>query len=262
MAEYAAIPAVHVSRAPFAAFGDLLFNLHDQTLADPRVRRAIVEALNLPQIVRNATRGTQTTADPNFALFGRTADASIDPAPYDPAAARAFLAPRGLSLQYAFETGKAVSASIGVQLQQQLRAAGVHLTLRPYSPELFRAQGSAGGPLLGGTFQIGFFEIFTTGDWDSSWYLSCAQFPPAGFNVSRFCDPMAEQALQGVLTSYDEAEQRRHAAIVQRRVSQRLPYVSLWSQNAIYVTPTGLRGFAPSPASPYWNAWAWSFSGS
>jgi peptide/nickel transport system substrate-binding protein len=262
MAEYEAIPAVHVSRAPFAAFGDLIFNLRDPTLADPRVRRAIVEALNLPQIVRNATRGTQTTADPNLALFGRTTDASIAPSPYDPAAARAFLAPRRLSLQYAFETGKAVSASTGVQLQQQLRAAGVNLTLRPYSPELFRAQGSAGGPLLGGTFQIGFFEIFTTGDWDSSWYLSCTQVPPAGFDISRFCDPVAERAVQGVLTSYDEAEQRRLAAIVQRRVSQLVPYVSLWSQNAIYVTPTGLRGFAPSSASPYWNAWAWSLAGS
>jgi len=259
LAEYRAIPAVHVSRAPFAAFGDLQFNLHDPTLADPRVRRAIVEAVNVPQLIRNATRGTQTTADPNVALFGRTADAGIKPLPYDPAAARAFLAPRRLSLQYAFESGKATSASIGAQLQQQLRAAGVQLTLRPYSPELFRAPASAGGPLLGGTFQIAFFEIFTTGDWDSSWYLSCTQIPPAGFNESRFCDPIAERALHGVLTSYDEAEQRRFATIVQRRVSLLAPYLSLWSQNAIYVAPAGFRGFAPSPVSPYWNAWNWSF---
>jgi len=260
LAEYTAIPAVHVSRGPFAAFGDLQFNLHDPTLADPRVRRAIVEALNVPQIVRNATRGTQTTADPNAALFGRTANAGIAPLPYDPGAARAFLAPRGLSLQFAFEAGKATSASVGVQLQQQLLAAGVHLTLRPYAPELFRAPASAGGPLLGGTFQIAFFEIFTTGDWDSSWFLSCTQIPPAGFNESRFCDPIAERALHGVLTSYDEAEQRRLATIVQRRVSQLVPYVSLWSQNAIYVAPADLRGFTPSPVSPYWNAWTWSFA--
>lgn len=259
--EYASIAALRVTRAPFAAFGDLFFNMTSPAVASPAVRRALVEALDLPAIVRNATRGTQTTRDPNFALFGTTTDPSIPPVPHNPAAARAVLKPLHLSLDYLYETGKAASAAVGLQLQQQLRDAGVDANLRAVNPTLFRAPASAGGPMFAGKFQIGFFEVFSSGDGDPSWYLSCAYVPPNGFNVQRFCDPIAQRAMNGYLGSFDPAIRQRNSTIVQRRVADLVPFVSLWSQNAIYVTPRGLHGFSPSPVSPYWNVWAWSLRG-
>ena len=258
LSEYAAIPALHVSRAPFAAFGDFVFNSRSAAVSDPQVRRAIIAAMDLPQIVRNATRGTQSTGDPNRALFGPNTDPAISLPAHDPAAARRFLGPRHLSLLFAYEAGKAASASVAVQTQAQLGAAGIGVTLRSFSPELFRAPASAGGPLFGGNFQLAFFEIFTTGDADSSWYLGCGAIPPSGFNVSRFCDPLAQRAQEALLRSYDPHVQQRSSSIVQRRVGELEPFVSLWSQNAIYVTPRGLRGFRPSATSPYWNAWEWA----
>jgi peptide/nickel transport system substrate-binding protein len=258
MREYENIPALRVSRAPFAAFGDLVFNTQSSAVASPQMRRAIVGALDVPEIVRNATRGTQTTADANSALFGRTFDPSVDASVDDPADARKYLAAHHPSLLFVYETGKAASASIAVQMQEQLRSAGVNLTLHAFTPELFRAPAAVGGPLFSGAFQMAFFEIFTTGDSDSNWYLGCSKIPPNGFNVSRFCDPKAEKAQEAVLASYEPGVQRRNATIVQQRVAQAVPFVSLWSQSAIYVTPKDLRGFSPSPTSPYWNAWAWS----
>ena len=257
--EYEAIPALHVTRAPFAAFGDLLFNMQSPRVSSPEVRRSIVEALDTAQITRNATRGTQTTQDANLALFAQTLDRSIDAPHYDPAAAKRALSGRDLSLLFVDETGKAASASVAVQTQAQLRAAGVNVTLHAFTPEMFRAPASAGGPLFSGRFDLAFFEIFSTGDWDSSWYLSCKRIPPNGFNASRFCDSIAEHAMNGVLDSYDPAVQRRFASVVQKRVQQLVPFVSLWSQNAIYVTPRTLQGFRPSPTSPYWNAWEWLY---
>ncbi len=260
-AEYGRISSEQVVRAPFASFGDLEFNMSRPALSSVRVRLAIAEAIDVPQITRDATRGVQTSDGALYALFGRTYDPSIPQPRYDPAAARKVLQPLGLTLEMAIESGKATSQSVAVQLQEQLRAAGVQLDVRSYTPDMFRAPARSGGPVMSGNFDLAFFEIFTTGDWDSSWYLSCAQRAPAGFNEMHFCDPQAERALAGVQASYDPTGQRRYAEIVQRRVADLLPFVSLWSQNAIYVVPRGLQGFRPQfTAGPYWNAWQWSLS--
>ncbi|MBV8491275.1 MAG: peptide ABC transporter substrate-binding protein [Candidatus Eremiobacteraeota bacterium] len=252
------LPGLLITRAPFAAFGDLLFNVSSPQMADPAVRRAFVRALDVARIASNATQGAQTSENPNRALYAQYTDPSIAPPAYDPARARAVLAPRHLSLVYIYESGKPVSASVGLQIEQQLRAAGVEVSLKAFSPQMFRALGSAGGPLFGGKFDVAFFEVFTTGDADVSWYLGCDAMPPGGFNVTRFCDPAADRAMKALNQNYDPAVQRRESTIVQRRIAQLVPFVSLWSDNAIYVTPAALHGFAPSPVSPYWNAWAWS----
>lgn len=259
-AEYASISSEKVVRAPFSSFGDLEFNLSRPALSSVTVRRAIAEAIDVPEVTRNATRGVQTSENTLYALFGPTYDPSVPAVRYDPGAARKVLQPLGLTLDLAIESGKATSQSVAVQVQEQLRAAGVQVDIRPYAPDMFRAPAQSGGPMMSSRFDLLFFEIFTTGDWDSSWYLSCAQRSPAGFNAMQFCDPQAERAMQGVLTSYDPAQQKKYAQIVQRRVADLVPFVPLWSQNAIYVVPGALQGFRPQfTAGPYWNAWQWSF---
>jgi len=256
--EYRSIAGAAVVRAPFAGFGVLIFNTANGATSDPRVRRALVQALNLPELVRNATRNTQAFNDANRGLFSWAFDPAATPQPYDAAAAKRALREHHVrSLTLIYESGIAASASVAVQLQRQLQDAGIDLALRAYTPQMFRAPGATGGPLFGGKFQLAFVELYNTVDPNTEWVLSCSQVPPNGFNTSHFCDAPTERANEGDRQTYDRAQRAHFAAIIQHRVVEQVPLLSLWADNAIYVVPSNLSGFAPSPTSPYWNVWQW-----
>jgi peptide/nickel transport system substrate-binding protein len=273
LAAYASIPQTRVVRAPLAGVGDLFFNLRDANLGDVRVRRALVEAVDLPTIVRKATKGAQTFADAGRGLYGWGYDPNAPLPAYDPRSAARLLDAAGwrrspggvrskdgrsLSLQFAYVLGNAAASSIGLLLQDQLRAGGVDLQLRGYNPTQFRAPASSGGPIFGGKYQIGFLEIYTQSDPDTEWYLGCSQIPPHGFNISAYCDAQTERAEAAGTATYDPAQRRRFASAVQRRIAQELPSIPLWQQNAVYVVPSVLRGFRPSLQSATWNVASWT----
>ncbi len=273
LAEYGTIAGERVVRAPLAGIGDLFFNLRDPDLADVRVRRALLESLDLPRIVRDATKGAQVYAGAGRGLFSWGYDPSIRLPAYDPPDAAASLDATGwrrgpggsrdkggrpLALQFAFVSGNATASSLGLLMQQQLRAAGVELALRSYNPTQFRAPAGQGGPLYGGKFQLAFLEIYTPADPDTSWYFGCSEVAPNGFNTSRYCDPATDRAAEAGTMTYDPALRRHYASLVQRRVAAALPSIPLWQQNAVYVVPVSLRNFRPAAESPVWNVGRWT----
>jgi peptide/nickel transport system substrate-binding protein len=273
LAEYGAIPNARVVRVPLAGFGGLFFNTRDPDLADVRVRRALVEGADLPRIVRNATKTAQTMDGAGRGLFGWAYDPSAVPPPPDVAAAAILLDAAGwkrgrdgtrskdgqpLSLQLSFAGGSPTAGAIGVQLQQQLAGLGVSVALRSYSRVQFLAPAEGGGPVFGGKYQIAFSEIYTQSDPDTQWFLGCSQVAPAGFNFTRFCDRATEAAEAAGVATYDLAQRRREAAVVQRRVVEQLPLVALWRENAVHVVPAALRSFRPGATSALWNVGSWS----
>ena len=256
--EYRAIAGATVVRAPFAGFGVLVFNTADPAIAEPEVRRALVQALNLQELVRNATRNTQEFDNANRGLFSWAYDSSATPQPYEARAAKVvFQAHRVRSLTLIYESGIATSSSVAVQLQRQLQAIGIDVALRAYTPQMFRAPAATGGPLFGGKFQLAFVELYNTVDPNTQWILSCSEIPPSGFNTSHFCDAQTERANEEDLQTYDRGRRARYASVVQHRLVEQVPLLALWADNAIYVVPSNLSGFDPSPTSPYWNIWQW-----
>ncbi len=258
--EYEQIPRLAVRRVRIGGMGTLMFNVADPAVRDVRVRRAIAQSLNLPEIVRNATRGAQVTTQANRGLFSWGYDASLRESPYDPANARRLLTAARTPRTLLFETvsGNSVYASVGVQVQQALRPLGITVVMRSSTPALFYAPAADGGPMFGGKFQIAFTEILTPADPDTQWYLGCAQAAPNGFNLSRFCDPVTDRAEAAGIANYSAPVRRKYASIVQQRVALLLPYVPLWQTNETFIVPKTLRGFDPSPESPLWNAGRWS----
>jgi peptide/nickel transport system substrate-binding protein len=259
ISEYESIPQVQVVRAPFAGFGVLIFNTSDPTMKSAAIRRAVVQALNVPVLVRDATKGTQSAKDANRGLFSWAYDPSATPPPYDVDRARTALQAAGIrSLTFIYESGIATSASVAVQIQRQLQDAGVEVTLHAYTPQMFRAPAVAGGPFFGGKFQLAFIELYNTVDPNTQWVLSCAYAPPNGFNTARFCDPVVERAEDADLKTYDANSRKRFASIVQHRLAEQSPLLALWANNPIYIVPKQLHDFRPSPTSPYANVWQWS----
>ena len=272
LAEYRRLSGYRVVRVRLSGFGDLLFNVQNPDVADPLVRRAVVSAIDIPRLVRNATKGAQSASDAGRGLYGWTYDPKFRPPGYDPRAAALLFdnagwlrdaggirreSGRPLSLELALPSGSAATAAIGVDLQQELRAAGVSLTLRAYTPTEFRAPAASGGPLYGGRFALAFFEPFGSSDPDTHYYLGCSEFPPHGFNMQRFCDPIVDAAQAAGARSYDRATRLREAALVQRRVALAVPFVALYQTNAVDIIPANLTGFRSSSLSPLWNVARW-----
>ncbi len=121
--------------------------------ADARVRRALVQAVNLQQVGSVATsgRGIRATTLPNVQYTPCPGDSVTGTVPaYNPAAARAVLSSTAPSLKVIFPTDAGVSAlSPAMELaQQQWLTAGARVTL----------SGTTSVALQG--------ALFGTGDWD------------------------------------------------------------------------------------------------
>lgn len=251
------------------------FNMTDSVVEDFRVRRAIVEAANLPQSVSEATHGILSMTGAGRGLYGPAFDPSITAAPApNPADANRLLDQAGwkrgaggirtrdgrsLSLEFVYIAGLPEAQTFGVVLQQQLRRAGIELVLRGYTPQMYAAPASAGGPLFGGHFQLVLLELLTSSDPDVTYLLGCNQFPPRGANFTRYCSPVVERANAAGLRTYDFAERAKQSAIVQQQVAKDLPFVPLWQQAAIAAYPQNLEGVHPSAQFVFYNVAHWYF---
>ena len=262
LADYARIPGVRAVRAPVYGAALLAFNAKDPMVSDARVRRAIVEAADLPRIVQLAGHGALTNADAGRGFYGPDYDPSIAGGPgYDLAdAGRLFdetgwtrnaqglLQRNGVALAptFVYIQSSPEAEAFAVLLQAQLQRAGVTLTLRPYPEQVYGAPASAGGPILGGKFQMVLLQLLVAIDPSTEYFLGCNQFPPRGANYTRYCNPAVDRANAAGLLTYDPKERAADSATVQRIVARDLPFVSLWQQANAAAYPNDLQGVHPS----------------
>jgi peptide/nickel transport system substrate-binding protein len=259
--QYETLRGMNVTRTPINSTEGLLFNTADPVMHDVRVRRAIIEALNVPQLVHDATRGADSAGAAGGGFFSWAYDPSIRPPAYNPADARKLLDSAGvkrpLTVHLVLSSGFPEAEQSAIVMQQELRPLGIALTLRKYTPVQFAAPADSGGPLFGGTFQIAFLQILSGIDPSTGYFFGCDQFPPRGFNLTRYCNARIQAALDADAQTYDPAARRRYSEIVQQEVAREVPFVPLWRRRSISVYPSWLRGIDPSPTTAYWNVWEW-----
>lgn len=259
--QYQTLPDMNVTRTPINGTEGVLFNTADPVMHDVRVRRAIIEALNMPQLVHDATRGAESADSAGGGFFSWPYDPSIRPPGYNPADARKLLDSAGvkrpMTVHLVLSSGFPEAEQIALMMQQDLRPLGIVLTLRKYSPVQFAAPADSGGPLFGGNFQIAFLQILSGIDPSTEYFFGCNQVPPRGFNLTRYCNARIQAALDADAKTYDVAARRRYSRIVQQEVARAVPFVPLWRRRSISVFPSWLHGIAPSPTTAYWNVWEW-----
>jgi peptide/nickel transport system substrate-binding protein len=272
---YRRLDGPRVERMEVQGAALLGFNLRDPVVADLRVRRAIVEAADLPRSVSEATHGILSMDRAGRGLYGPAYDPSIEaaPAPHLDDAQR-LLDEAGwkrsgggirerngqpLSLSFVYLTGLPEAQTFGVVLQQQLRRVGIDLVLRGFTPQMYAAPASAGGPLFGGHFQLVFLELLTSNDPDTSYFLGCDQMPPHGANFTRYCNAAVDRANRLGLQTYDFNKRSKESAVVQAQVANDLPFVPLWQQAAIAAYPQNLVGVHASAEVVFSNIAHWYF---
>ncbi len=239
--------------APGLSYQYLGFNLRDPILADVRVRRAIAQALRVDVLIERRQLGHSVRASGLMPPGSPSADPSLKPWPYDPAAAARLLDEAGYPLRdgrrlrLSYKTSTDRSAVIQARvIQSDLRQVGIDVDVRSYEWATFF------GDIRAGNFQLYSLRWIGVSDPDFlSELLDSHHGPPDGRNRGGYANAKVDALLEQARGAPDP--QRRAALYreVQRIVHAELPYLSLWHNNNVAVVARDLAGFRLHPSGGF-----------
>lgn len=243
------------------AYNSIMFNVKHPPLDDVRVRQAIVYAIDEKRIIDTLTYGTGVPAIADLSDFYWAYDPSIQTYPYDPQKAKQLLAAAHalpLTLQLVYGSGNPTARQIGVQVQSDLQAAGINVEIKTYTYTVLYATKALGGILNSGKYDLAEYSWVAGADPDDSSQWMCSMAPPAGNNVTQYCNPQLDAAEQDALTHFDRARRKKDYALTQRLLVRDAPAAFQYYQRLRYALSTKLQNFRPNGVSEGWNAFEWN----
>lgn len=271
-----AIPGYRVTGTQQNAVGAIIFNTRDPLTADPRVRHAVAEAIDVPTLIAKAYRGALQSRGAGAGLFLWAYDPHVYPdVPYDPAGARRLLDDAGwrigpagirtkngrrLDLLMIIQAATPGDATVADNVAQYERAVGVGVTLKQYNITQFVAPASQDGPVYGGKFQLALYSFENGDDPDTTDQFACKNVPPNGYNKSRVCDPQIDALLAQGLASYDPARRKAVYRKLQAVLYRDLPIALIYRRAQLNAFTTRLRGQSTSLSGAFWNVGGWSLA--
>ncbi len=259
---------------PFTDYAQFALNTSSARLRDVRVRRALWYALDIGAMITDVTHGVDTPATSDQPPFSWAYAPNVPRYPHDVVRARALLDAAGwkvgpdgicvrdgkrLEIVVAAPSGDVTSNAVFVLAQRDWLRVGIDAQIKLYPTSLFFAAAGAGGIVQNSKFDVAFFDWLNGTDPDDSTQFMCDQFPPAGQNVYRYCNPELDAAERAALASNDRAVRVRAYRTVQTQLARDVPLIVLWFAKRISVENTDLRAYRPSHAvTSFWNPYAWS----
>jgi len=244
-------------------------NCAKPTLADVRVRRAIALAVDWDRMNQTIYHGYNERATSDI-VPGSWAAPVIPAWPHDPAAARRLLDDAGwragpdgirrrggtrLAIAISTTTAKQSNVQAEVQMQQQLRAVGIDLTIKNYPTSMLFARN---GPLYGGTYDLSLTIDTNAPDPDNEGSWSGAFIPPKGANTTFLNDPVITATSHEAATVIDRARRKALYQREEERIHALVPAIFLYWQVAYAAYNSDLKNYKPAQyISSNWNSWEW-----
>ncbi len=226
-------------------------------LADKRVREAIACAMDRSVILAALWRGharlAETLLPPEH--WAAAQPDQLAQWPHDLHRAQALLeaagypaAPDGVRLHLEMKTSQDESTRLlAVVLQQQLRGAGIALTLRSSEFGTFYAD------VTRGAFQM--YALRWIGSNESPdifrYAFASSGFPPAGGNRGHYSSPLLDSLLEQAADAPDRATQKRLYLQVQQLLAEQLPAIPLWYPDNNIVHTTRISGIHPAGSGSF-----------
>jgi peptide/nickel transport system substrate-binding protein len=272
--ELKALPGVAVSAIPSSQFEMVVFNGSRAPLSDLRVRRATSMGIDWKSIAQKVYLDVDL---PDWGdIFPRSwaYTPQADPAPFDPAKARALLDQAGwragpdgirtkdgkrLELEIVTVAGAITRQNAEVVMQSQLRNVGIDLQVHNAPANMLFAPLGAGGLFASGKFDLGIYAWTKNPDPDDTQTAAPKNIPPHGANYSRVTDATLGALQDRAAATYDRAERKRLYAQVERRLGEVLPYHTMvWRAN-VNAWNDDLHGVQPAQSvTDFWNAGSWT----
>nr|WP_294524061.1 peptide ABC transporter substrate-binding protein [uncultured Rhodopila sp.] len=242
-------------------------------LADVRVRRALLMAIDRQTLVDRLFHGTQPVAATWVNPLSPNYDASVPAVKFDPAGARALLKDAGwtpgedgicrnaagerLSFEFGTTAGNRLRELQQQVLQSNLKNACVEVTIK----------NEPARTLFGETLKKRSFTGMVMYSWSSNVTetplrtLGSSQIPAAannygGANYPGFADPKMDADIAAAEGELDPVQRKRIWAEMQRIYADRLPVLPLFFRSEAHVTPTWLQGYAPTGHADPGTDWA------
>ncbi len=231
-------PRFDLFSAPGQAYNYIGWNLRRPMFQDLRVRQALAQAVNVPQMIKYIIygRGVQSTGifTPQMWFF----DPSVKPLPYDPEAARKLLdeagwkvGPDGIRVKdgkrFSFtllaNNGNEVRRDIATLVQDDLKQVGIEVKVEIYEWAVllkrFVSKGEFDAIVLG--WGLG-YDFDQYGIWHSS------QTHPEELNFIGYANPGVDHLLTDLRQEYARPEIIRLAAKLQQTIYADQPYLFLF----------------------------------
>jgi len=260
-----------VTKQLVANYRRLEFNTARPNLSDVRVRKAIAMAIDWDRMNQTIYHGYNVRAVSDLLPSNWAAPVGIKNYPYDLAAAKKLLddagwaagpggvrAKNGVPLVLSVSTtpSKPANVQAEVQMQQQLKDAGVQLEIKNYPTSLLF---SREGPIYTGHFDTEFTIATNAPDPDNEGLWSGKFIPPHGANTSWLNDPVLTEGSHDALLTFDRAKRKAYYQRMAERIHELVPVVYLYWQNSFTAVNSDLKNWKPaSYISNYWNCWEWT----
>lgn len=227
---------------PALAYTWMGMNVENPKLADVRIRRAIQQAINVPDVIDGTFGGA---VKPAFGVVPPPLLGARDKLvyPYDPAAAKALLkeaGAEGLTVKVEFGTDADLLVAAQV-IQSQLAEVGITLDVRQVDGATLTAQQQ---DKAGGTWKEVelFFTTFTTAP-DPSWVTEWFKCDQVGvWNFQRTCNATWDEENAKAAEEPDDAKRAAMYVDLQNKLEETGAYVFLYHGVNAWLSPKGLKG--------------------
>lgn len=156
-------------------------------------------------------------------------------------------------------------------LQQQWKKIGADANLQFLEARNFFASASAGGPLSGGTFDLGLYTWVGSDDPQFYGLYACANVPTkennfSGQNNPAWCNKDATAALKQSEQTVDTLSRDKRKPLIEKffqAFSAEVPVIPLHAATEPLVYRAGLTNFKPGltqSSVATWNIWEWTLS--
>ncbi len=255
LAPLARNPQLRVLGAPGSQVMYTVINTRDPILKDPRVRRALAEAIDRPLILRTLYAGRARLAESVLPPEHWAWTGDVLQHPYAPGEAAALLDragyPRradGTRFRLTIKTSTDETARlVAVVMQQQLAQIGVALDVRSFEFATFYSDVTRGAFQLAPLRWVGGNEspdIF-------KYAYATASFPPKGANRGYYANAVVDAAIADAATTPDQQRQKRDYLAIQQALARDLPVLNLWYLDNVAVESTRLTPLRLSPGGSF-----------
>ncbi len=225
------------------------FNMKDSILEKKNVRKAIGHAMNRDEIMKHLLNGTATPATGILAPQHWCYEGNVSRMMYDPDLASRLLDEAGypdpdgqgprsrFQLTHKTSTNE-IRRAVAAILQQNLSRVGIDLKIRSYEWGTFFSDINRGNFQMCMLMWVGisdpdiFRNVFvTSGRW----------------NRGKYSDPQVDDWVGKAQQAGTEDEQKRYYALVQKKIADDAPYISLWYESNVAVMRKELAGMRLTP---------------
>lgn len=261
---------------PGLVFEHIDLNHAHPALGDPRVRQALLLALDRPRIVAQLFGGQHQVADSGVNPLDPMHDPDVRRWPHDPAAAAALLDDAGwrqegqgvrrnaageaLALELMTTAGNRSREQVQVVLAAMWRAVGIDVRIRNEPPRVLFAETLSKRRFQG----MALFAWISAPENVPRGILHSAEIPSeakgwSGQNYGGFRDAEFDMLLEALPETLEVERRRTLFARLQALSAERLPALPLWFQTNAHVLPPWLDGLRPtgnlSPTSLWVEDW-------